>query len=160
MKIVFTRSRMPVSILIRWVLKEPVSHSAFVFDDKLVVHSDLSGVRLEWFGKFKKRVDIVEELIYDLPLEKEEEVYRSILDRFDGQPYDWGAFFYFCWRGLLHRFFGAKMPVRNPWGRKDWFLCTELASALPSWLVKVDDIDLAVTSAHGLYLELKKRKES
>jgi hypothetical protein len=134
MKILFTRNSLPLSRLIRWVLKEPVSHLAIVFDDHLVFHSNLMGVHLEWFNSFKKHHEIVYEVtLFGMTLEQEERTYRAIVDQFDGAPYDFKGLLYFGVRGFLWRLFGTPFPAHNPWGSRRAFLCTEVIGTLPQW---------------------------
>jgi len=160
MKIVFTISKHPISRFISWGLGEPVSHTAFVFDDKFVIHSSLFGVELAWLNTFKKKSDILFDLDYDLPLEKEEEVWTSLIDHFDQNSYDFGAFAYFIWRGILKKFFKVPFPPTNKWGSSKEFLCTEVIDILPDWLVKRSVRDYGMTSPYQLYLELVKMRKS
>lgn len=152
MRLLFTKNNMPLSWLIRWGLDEPVSHVSFVFDEKLVFHSQLFGVHLAWFDTFKKSQTIVYELDISGSLEYEESVYLSLLGQVDGRPYDYKAFCYFMWRGLLKKVFGIPMPKTSIHNDKRAFLCTELAFVILK-LLKLDEkeIDLSVTSPFQLF---------
>lgn len=132
MLLIWTRNKSPLSRLIRWGLREPVSHFAIVFDESLVFHSNLLGVHLEWFNTFKKK----QEIVYTIPLrhttlEEQEVVFRSIVDRFNGKMYDYGAFLYLCYRVALKRLFGKPIPAHNRWNDQGKYLCHELAEGLP-----------------------------
>src|SRR3972149_5686290 len=117
MKLIWTKSKAPLSVLIRWGLNEPVSHFAIVFDDFLVFHSNLVGVHMVSMNRFlKSTAQIVYEKNYAMVLEDEEAIYRAIISKHDGEPYDFGAFFYFIWRVLLHKFFKTPVPATNPRG--------------------------------------------
>lgn len=157
MRIVFTKSNLIGSKLIRWGLNEPTSHVAFVFDEKLVIHSSLNGVELAWFNTFCKKNDIVFHLKYDLPLEQEEEIYQSILNNYDSSGYDYKAYFYFAWCILKMKLFKTPLPKSNAWGSKGSFLCTEMITTLPFWLLKVDSKDYGIVSPYALYQELLKK---
>jgi len=156
MKIVWVKGSAPLSRLIMWGLEEPVSHMAIVFDNKIVFHADLLGVRLAWYPTFLKSHEIVFEKEYDLGLEKEEEVYQSIITANDGKGYDYGAFLYFMWRGLLRKVFNKPMPDTNPWGSKDKYLCDELVEILPDYIVprSVKETDIGMKSPYQVYLLL------
>lgn len=135
MKLIWVKSNAPLSVLIRWGLKEPCSHFAVVFDDKFVIHSDLMGVHLDWWNTFKKSRTVVHEKKFHLPLPEEEKMYQGMLDAHDEKGYDFGAFFYFIWRGFLNRVFKRPFPIHNSWGSKHKVLCTEVARFLPDYVV-------------------------
>lgn len=160
MKIIWTKSTKPLSLLIRWVFNEPVSHVAFVFDHKLVIHSNLLGVNLQWFNTFKKHCEIVYCKEYDLTLEQEEEIYQGLLDTYDGASYDWGAFIFLAYRGLLWRLFNIPIPNKNPWAHKGMFLCDELVTVLPPWLVELpNDVDFGIMTPYKVYNILKEQEK-
>lgn len=158
MKLLWVKGTAPLSKLIMWGLNEPVSHFAVVFDDKIVFHSDLLGVRLAWFPSFMKTHEIVEEMDFpSLKLDLEEEVYQSIITNFDGKSYDYGAFLYFCWRGVLWKLFDKPLPSKNAWGSEDAFLCDELAKVLPDWVVppEIKAMDIGMISPYKLFILLR-----
>lgn len=131
MKIIWTKSSLPLSKLIRWGLKEESSHIAIVFDDKIVFQSNLFGVHIDWFNSFKKKCTIVYEIEQKLPLEQEEAIYQAIINKDDGKSYDYKAFAYFIWCGILKKFFNKPLPAVNKWNNVDSFICVELLSLLP-----------------------------
>ncbi len=140
MKIAFTRSGLPLSKVIRWGLKEPVSHVCIIFDDKLVFQSNLLGVGLEGIYRLQSAAEIIYTIDVPLVPEVEEAIYNNLLQHYDGKPYDYGAFAYFTYRASLHRAFGMPFPPKNIWNKPDDFLCDGLLKALldtpdlPSWL--------------------------
>lgn len=156
MKIVWVKGSLLLSKLIMWGLKEPVSHMAIVFDDKIVFHADLLGVRLAWYPSFLKTHEVIYTMEFNLPLEQEEEVYQSIITANDGKGYDYGAFIYFFWRGLLRRFLNIPMPTTNPWGSKDRYLCDEMVEILPDYIIpkSVKEMDIGMKSPYQVYLLL------
>lgn len=157
MRLIWTKNKMPLSWLIRWGLDEPVSHFAIVFDDRLVFHSNLFGVHLEWFNTFKKHQEIVFQINVSLPLEKEERVYLDILGQHDSKPYDYLAFIYFMWCGFLRKFFNKEMPKRSQLNNTGAYLCTELAFVILNLLkLEEKDLDLSITSPFQLYLLCKR----
>jgi hypothetical protein len=136
MTLVWTKNSLPLSWLIRRATGEPVSHFAVVFDEKFVIESSLSsGVRLGWIKSFLRRQTVVYRVEINANLFQEEEVYRSILDSFDGDPYDWRGILYFAWRIFLLATIGSPLPAKNAWGREGAFLCSEIACVLPEWVV-------------------------
>lgn len=158
MKLIWVSGTLPLSKFIMWGLKEPVSHFAIVFDDKIVFHSDLTGVHISWYNTFLKSHTVVFELDHsDAALELQEQVYQNIINQYDGKWYDYGAFLYFIWRGTLKRFFGKAMPEKNPWGSKSGFLCTEMIQTLPDEMIPapIKAADLSMKSPYELWLMLQ-----
>lgn len=131
MKIIFTKSKLPLSWFVRWGLEEDVSHVAIVFDNKIVFHSNLYGLHIEWYNTFKKHNEVVYEIEYDLPLEQEEAMYQAVIDANDGKSYDYKAFMYFVWCGFKRKFFNTPLPATNKWDRENSLLCVEVLALLP-----------------------------
>jgi hypothetical protein len=155
MKMIFTRSSLPLSKLIRWGLKEPVSHFAMVFFNSFVVHSNLAGVQLNWYSTFKKHCEVIYEIERTLSRAEEINLLKSILNSFDGASYDYSAFFYFIWRAILWRLFKTPFPATNKWGKKNAFLCTGLEKVLPESITPgTDSLDPEMTSPYKLYQKL------
>lgn len=135
-KFVAIKNNLPLSVLIRKGLGEPASHFAVVFDDKLVVHSNLYGVSLDYYPTWVKKNTIVDQVEKkDLTLEQEEEIFQSVMSECDEYGYDYPAFVYFGISVVNHRLFGQPMPTHNKWGSKKRLLCTGLYARLPAWLV-------------------------
>ena len=154
MKLIWVKGTASLSKFIMWGLKEPVSHFAVVFDDKIVFHSDLLGVRIMWYPSFLKTHEVVYEMDFsNATLDQQEEVWQSIVTKFDGKGYDYKAFLYFTWRGILWRFFKKTFPSSNPWGSDSAFLCTEIAKTLPDWVVpaSIKSKDLGMVSPYKLW---------
>lgn len=143
-RVMATRSSMPLSILIRKVFRTESSHIAVSFDDKEVYHSNLMGVHLLSWAHFMRNAEVVESIRFVNSLPLEDEVWQAMTVR-EGSRYDFLAFIYFAWRGLLSFFFGRPMPSRNPWGQRESFLCTEILSQLPHWISPSDGVDLGIT---------------
>jgi len=142
MKLLFTRSQLPLSKLIRWGLNEPVSHVAILLDEKLVFQSNLLGVSIEGIYRLQKACEIV--YVVDIPMKfcAEEDLYQLLLQQYDGKPYDFKAFAYFAWRTVLYKLFKKPYPNKNIWQDPNSFLCDGLLTSLshvdvPIWLSKL-----------------------
>lgn len=157
MKLIFTKNNQPLSVFIRWGLKEPVSHFAIVFDDTIVFHSNLLGCHITWFDHFKKSSSIVFQIEKKLSLEKEEHIYRSIINKNYGKSYDFTAFLFFIWRSFLYRVFNKPLPEINKLNSSNNILCTGLAAELPlDEFPELSTIkDTEMLSPYQLYLRLK-----
>jgi hypothetical protein len=149
MKIVFTKNNSVFSKLIRWAFNEPVSHVVFVFDEKFVIHSNLLGVQFNWLKTYRKKNEFVFCKDIKLPLEKEEQVYQSLLENYDDRTYDYKAFLYFGYRAILFKLFKTPIPIHNK-KNTSGFLCTEMYGTLPEWLVQKTDKDLSITTPYQL----------
>jgi len=163
MKLIFTTSDKMLSKVIRWVFSEPSSHCGMVFDGKLVIHSSISGVEIKGIHAFQKVARIVNSIDIPLPLESEEAIYQKILESYEGDHYDYQAFAYFSWRGLLYRLCGTPFPKKNAWQRSDDFLCVGFFDALncpesPDWLREALKSlgDLEMKSPHAVFQAILK----
>lgn len=160
MKLLWVSGTLPLSKLIMWGLNEPVSHFAICFDNSIVFHSDLTGMHISWLPTFLEEHKIVYTVDLELPLEQEEAIYQSVITKYDGSGYDYGAFAYFIWRAALLKFFKMPLPNSNPWGSKTRFLCDEEIQILPDDIVgaEIKKMDLAMRSPFEvlkLILQLK-----
>lgn len=160
MKLAWVKGHAPLSHLIMWGLNEPVSHFAFIFDNSIVFHSDLTGMHISWLSSFLNTHDIVYEIDLQLSLEQEETIYQGVITKYDGSGYDYGAFVYFGWRAFLKKCFGKPMPNSNPWGSKDRYLCDEAIQLLPVEIVgeEIKKMDLSIRSPYQVLLILLKYK--
>lgn len=161
MKILFTKSSLPLSKLIRWGFNEPTSHVAIMFDNKLVFQSNLLGVGLEGIYRFQAAAEIVFTIDVPMNLKSEEQIYQNLLSQYDGKSYDFKAFAYFGYRVILKKLFGKPMPDKNSWQRPDAFLCDGLLAALqdpclPAWLQKaISGLgDIEMKSPYQVYLAI------
>jgi hypothetical protein len=160
MKLIWTKSSAPLSVLIRWGLNEPVSHFAIVFDDFLVFHSNLLGVHMESLKRFSSgSAKIVYTVEIPLPLEEEERIYEGLIPQYDGQNYDYGAFCYFMWRALIWKLFNIPIPAVNRWASSASEICTEMAGTLPKQVLDKETLgDLSMVSPYKLYLKIQAGK--
>ena len=160
MKLIFTKSNLPLSVLIRWGLSEPVSHFAMVFEDKVIFQSNLLGTQINWLKTFlsKHGSEIVFTLEYPLEEHEEDKVWDAICDENDGKSYDYGAFLYFMYRAFLLKFFKLPLPKKNVLATKGEFLCTKLSQSLPADIIpgvaEIQDAD--IVTPYQLYLVLQK----
>ncbi|MEO5348886.1 MAG: hypothetical protein H7836_04495 [Magnetococcus sp. YQC-3] len=118
---------------IRYFLDEPVSHIAFMFDQKLVIHSSVTGVCVLWANEFLRHQNVYTQKDFNLTTEQEEYVYQELI-KVEGSPYDYEAFTYFAYCAFKKKYFGTPLPKKNKFGKPNKFLCTELAGLLPDFL--------------------------
>lgn len=140
-QLAWTRSGLPASRMIRWFSREDVSHFAIVIDRRYVFHSNFYGAHLKWLSTFVKHSEVIHMLDMHLTPEQEEAIYLCLINKFDEQPYDWGAFIYLCWNMLLYRVTGRSLPIRNLWASGKGLMCTELASCLEVVGIQLPELD-------------------
>lgn len=147
MKLHFCTTNKFVSRAIRWMFNEPASHFAIEFDGKLVIHSSFLGASIDWLQWFVNDRTIVSALVPVEPmlLIEEEAYYQRMLMKRPKRPgYDFKAFMYFTYCGLMYKFFKKPLPNKNPYNDNEYFLCTEEARLFE--LVDPDKIDTAITT--------------
>jgi hypothetical protein len=154
MKLVWTRSKLPLSRFICWGLNEPVSHMAVVMDQKIAFDASFSGADWNGYKKHFEGREVVFELECELGSAQEELVYDK-LNEVEGSRYDYTAFAYFLFRATLYRLFKIAMPTRNKWSVKRAYLCVGVMSALPgSVTMGVDFKNAEILSPYKIYLAL------
>ena len=162
MKLFWTRSNLPLSRLLCWGLREPSSHFAVGFscsDDGrvgTVFMSDFLGSHIAYFGTFKKSHVIVHEVDVPLSLSEEDAAYNSVVQRFDGRPYDYAYFMEMFGQVALNRLLGVPLPrhIKAPNPHAD--LCFEVFAHLPQNIVPPSTLEKnAFVTPERLYLSLK-----
>ena len=115
MKILFTKSDLLGSKLIRAVTEEPVSHCAILHGDQ-VTHSTFYGVVTESYEEFAAVNEVVHSVeVKNAPI---------LIKGHKGSCYDFGAFIYLGLRLL----FPLILPKKNLWQTTGMFLCTEFVT--------------------------------
>lgn len=110
----FTKSRSPLSWLIRKVTKEPVSHCAIQYKE-WIIHSNLLGVRALPANKFSNQIQ------YSVPAEVSLNGLVEALVAHGRASYDFGAILFLFLRLIFPRF----VPKKNLWQSSGMFMCTE-----------------------------------
>jgi hypothetical protein len=157
MKIITTKSSKIGSKIIRWATGEEESHIIFVFDNSLVFHSHFQGTKLEWWNHYKKKNQVVFEIELDLPLETEEKFYKSFVEDYYGDNYDFSGALFLGILVLINRLFNKPIITKNLWSSKNRHFCSELAFK-PNWdLIKPGLMDKMRELKHDLMTPKKAR---
>jgi len=130
MKVLFTKSNLPLSKWIRGITHEPVSHVALEFPEfGIVIQSNLLGVGIVWADYFRKHETVVYELQKNTDDPKDKECITEFLDKNYGSWYDFGALIFagLC-IGLKRLLPFLPMPKKNLWHASGTFTCTEFVS--------------------------------
>ena len=129
MKFIGTKSLKPLSILIRLITGEPISHFAIVFNSPgggLMFESNLLDTHPKFYRTAEKHMTVVDEIEIKLPLEQEDQAWDHCIDRFDDRGYDfWGAI-YLGLMVLRERIFGDPRPLYNKWATEHRLFCDEV----------------------------------
>lgn len=159
MKLVWTKSKLPLSVIIRLVTGEDCSHFAFVFESAakgLEFESNLLGTHPKFWANSQKSLTVVHEKDVSLSVELEDKLWDNVVQKYDDCPYDYLGFFYLGWRILLKRLFKIPMPLKNAWSQKGTYYCDEIYQAfscIPGFpLILADG---GMKTPHDLWLKLK-----
>lgn len=129
MRLCWTKSKLPLSKIIRWVTGEDCSHFLIVLDDPeggLIFEANLLGTHPAFYRTHKKAFTIVHEIDWPLTLEVENHVRAFAIKKFDGRAYDFLGVLYLGLRIGLHRMFGLAIPKKNKWAKHGAFYCDDL----------------------------------
>jgi hypothetical protein len=139
-----TYNNYPLSQAIRFATKEPVSHFAICFDQRLIFHTNPMGSHPMWRATFdKKNTTYCEYLLPSTPLQ-EEQIYLNIVNRFDSKPYDVMALAYLFMVAYPKLTLTGQLPKSNPWNEKDMYICTEIAYCLEPIYPDIKYLDISV----------------
>jgi hypothetical protein len=145
MRVLFTKSDLCGSKLIRWALEEPVSHVALEHDG-VVLHSTWGSVDLDALGTFLEHREIIYTI--DVPDYGLADMIE-LANRYEGSSYDFTGLVYFSVAALLRKFLNVPLPKSNTWNTPGQFLCTEVASLL------IYGYEDAIMTPYEMYLRLK-----
>jgi hypothetical protein len=165
MKVLFTTNNKFWSRVLKCLTSEPFSHIALVFDIdgvQLVVDCSTDGGRLMPIDKF---------LVSNIPMasidimvsHKSEIILFKYAINIVGKKYDFPAYIYGLWRGILFKAFKIGPPIKNRYNTKDKFVCTEILEPIrfPLSLLGISfgDMDFSIQTPYRLYLFLKDKFE-
>lgn len=136
MKLIWTKSSLPLSLVIRAITGEDCSHFAFVFDSSdysekgVMFESNLLGTHIKFFENAKKHFTIVHQIEIKVAVSTEDEIWDKVVNQYDDKPYDFGGALYLGWRIILERFLNIPRPTKNAWANSDKFFCDEIVNSL------------------------------
>lgn len=133
MKLVWTKSTKPLSLLIRAITGQDCSHFAFVFNNRakgVMFESNLLGTHIKFYESSKPHFEIVHELNLDVPVPIEDAIWDVVVEKYDGKRYDIGGALYLGVRILMRRFLKIPLPKQNIWADPNAYFCDEVFEAL------------------------------
>ncbi len=144
MEILFTKSDLVLSRMIRHISEEPVSHCA-IAHDWWVAHSSVFGVEIMPREEFEKKYTIV----YSVPRNDiSEERVVEVLSKTSKSMYDYGCLLYLGVRWTAKKYLGIPLPKVNLWASSGMYMCTEWLTAIDS---KKED---SMITPYKLYLKM------
>lgn len=144
MKVLFTTTGSPLSRAIRALDGEPVSHTALLYDDNIVIHSNLLGVRVIFLEEFLR----TESIIYSVEIPDNYPKLLILIAKYDRAWYDIPGLLYLGWRYLLFKYFQKPLPTANLGAHTGLFMCTELVTQY------LDGRENSLVTPYKLYLQL------
>jgi len=163
--LLWTKSKMPLSLVIRAITGEDCSHFSFVFQSQnrngLVFESNLLGTHPCFLKTSLKSHTIVHSIDVDLSAEEEDRIWDLVVDKYDGKPYDFGGVFYLGWRKILQRLFNVPLPKHNKWAKKNAYFCDEIYDVLNN-ISKFPKINVTrgMDTPHDVWMKLTKMEAS
>lgn len=135
MKLIWTKSHLPLSLVIRGVTGEDCSHFAFVFESQasgLVFQSNLLGTGPEFLNVLSSSsgFEIVHQLDLPMTAAEEDEAWDLIVQSYDNLGYNFLGAIYLGWRKLLNRMFKIAIPDKNPWNQPGTIFCDQVYAIL------------------------------
>jgi hypothetical protein len=137
MRIVFTTNEKKLSKMARFLSGERVSHIGVIFENNyfnLAFDCSTSGFKVQSAKRFFSINREIESINIPLTFEHELKAMSMILTTCVGRGYDFNAYYWMVWRGILRRFFGIEKSLINPWQSTDKYLCTEVIRPILGWL--------------------------
>ena len=138
MKLIWSKSKSPLSLLIRTITGEDCSHFAIVLYDgkpgEIMFESNLLGTHPCFYQNSMKTHTLVHQV--DVPCDQavEDKVWDTVVKKFDGKGYDFLGVLYLGWRKILYRALRSPIPAINKWASPHRYFCDELfelVSGLP-----------------------------
>lgn len=162
MKLIWTKTNTPFSAMIRFLTGDDCSHFAFVFESRssgLMFESNLLGTHPKFYQTALKHCTVVHEMNVPLSIEEEDEVWDTIVEKYDNKPYDYLGAFYLGIRRFLTRVFGFKKMSVNVLAKRGSFFCNELYEVLchiPEF--PVIDVSSGLMTPHDLLIAIEESK--
>lgn len=133
MRLIWTKSKRPLSVIIRFITKDDCSHFAFVFESAakgLMFESNLLGTHPSFYQSSLKTHTIVHELDIPLTVETEDKIWDIVIQKYDGKKYAFKAALYLGWRKLLFRILRTPIPLKNKWADESEYFCDQVYDVL------------------------------
>ena len=163
MKLIWTKSNLPLSVVIRAITGEDCSHFAFVFESaaqSLVFQSNLLGTNPEFYKKLSATwgFEVVHQIDYPMTIDEEDIAWDIIVDNNTETGYNFLGAFYLGWRYILKRLFKIPLPAKNAWSQKHTMFCDQIYKILnqlkDSRLPKIDVMN-GMDTPHAVYMKVK-----
>lgn len=136
MIISYTANDTFLSKLQRFLGKERISHVGLLFFRKNVAFDcSTSGFKSQPINRFYQKNNEVCLIPIDMTMSDEDQC-CDILFSHCGDGYNFKAWFWLIYRGILYKFFGLYPPPKNPYYSKKTYLCTNIADPIAEIMIK------------------------
>lgn len=125
MRVLFTRSNLLGSKIIRSLTGEDISHVALEMDG-IVIHARFDGVEIEGLPHFLEHNEIVR--AYSVVGDNRKRFWEAML--LEGSKYDYKAFFSIGLRLILRKSLGIVIPSLSDWAIRRQYICTEFVDTI------------------------------
>lgn len=164
MRLYFSTNEKYYSKFMMFLFKEPVSHVGAGFTIQgcpVVVDCTKPCGKLYHLRSWQKKYDIIYYVNIELSPEDEQTAFTLVTDNAVLKPYDWDAYFYGFFRGILWKWFGIDPPSVNKYSDKNADLCTEIVNPIKGMLknygIDLLDKDLAIMTPHMMAKEIREQ---
>jgi hypothetical protein len=143
MKLLWTKSSLPLSSVIRFCTGNDCSHFSIVFESPgggMMFESNFFGTHPTFYKTAMKSHTVMHEIEVKLPAATEDALWDLWVDKFDGLGYDFFGALYLGLMCLRERWFKIPRPKTNKWAKNNSYFCDEiyiLLSQVPG-LPKID----------------------
>lgn len=158
MRLIISKSTLPLSVLIRAVLGTKSSHFLIVFDSPaggLVFESNILGTHPKFWKTAQKSLTVIDELEVEMTVKQEDVIWDTVVDQMDGKGYDWGAFFYLGFSHIANRLWGREISKVNKWAKSNTYVCLQVAQALIPYFPQLRDTDVSMLTPDQLMVLIK-----
>lgn len=149
------------SRFMRFLFKEPTSHIGIGFEVgecPIVVDCTKPFGKVYHLKHWESKYEIKISAKITMTAEDELEALRKTVDNAVLKPYDWGAYYYGFFIGILWKWFYVPPPKTNKYGSDDADLCTEVLNPIKRILKKYEidlvNHDLAAMTPHMVATEI------
>lgn len=157
MKLLWTKSTLPLSLLIRSISGNDCSHFSLVLYENspgpIVFEANLLGTHPSFLQTSMKSHTVIHEKTVSLSQQQEDKIMDLIISTYDGKPYDFSGALYLGYRTLLKRWFNIPIPEINKWSKDGTYFCDELYSILE--IAGLPKINTKMQTPHDVWIKLK-----
>ena len=167
MRFVFTTNDKFWSRVARFLSAEKTTHIAIIFENygfNIVFDCSTSGFKKQSQARFFEYNRLVSQITINASENDEAMMLSEILENAVGAEYDFSAYKWMLYRGILRKFFGVDKPDFNPWQDEEKYLCTEVVEPITQHLLRYGinliNRDLASMTPQEIFFDMALQYEN